>query len=512
MTTAAIALQRPPRREWPIKVRAAGLLLFGAIATAGATVFGNGNPVLAIAPVLLVVVAYALFVSPIRYGLFALTFLCLTLDAVGEGAWNSPFAKIGNLFLFNLNKVVPISALTFPGMAVLMVTFLALLVHRRAVGVTTDSRNQAPAALALYGAILVSVATIVLWCALGLVRGGNLQMAKIQVQSYLLLLLLAYLWSMSLRGLPDYRILGRIIIAAAVYRCLYIGWVYHVIAPRLGGGILGVAATHGDSLLLATAAVLLIGRFFEKPSLRMGAWLIALMPILVLGMQWNNRRIVWVELAAGTMVFILLSRPSRIKRLLTYCVMLALPLLVGYVAIGWNSQSRIFAPIKMYRSVTDGQVDSSTLYRDLENFNLLMTMRLRPLDGTGFGQMFLEDVKLPDISLNFKEYRYMPHNSILGLWAFIGPIGFSGLFMAVAMGVYLAARSYRMARSPDERITAMMVLSTIIIYLSHCWGDIGFSEFRTIYLVGPALAIAAQLAVMTGAVRGSGHSTRVSTQ
>jgi hypothetical protein len=33
----------------------------------------------------------------------------------------------------------------------------------------------------------------------------------------------------------------------------------------------------------------------------------------------------------------------------------------------------------------------------------------------------------------------------------------------------------------------------------HCWGDIGFSERKAIFLVGPALAIAAQLAVTTGA-------------
>ena len=46
-----------------------------------------------------------------------------------------------------------------------------------------------------------------------------------------------------------------------------------------------------------------------------------------------------------------------------------------------------------------------------------------------------------------------------------------------------------------------MVIGMMIIYLVHCWGDIGFSERRTYILVGPALAMAGQLALSTGAWR-----------
>ena len=120
--------------------------------------------------------------------------------------------------------------------------------------------------------------------------------------------------------------------------------------------------------------------------------------------------------------------------------------------------------------------------------------------GTGFGHPFNEVVTLPDISF-FKEYRYMPHNSVIGLWAFCGPFGFTGLVLALVVAVYLAARSYQVARSADERTAAFMVIGVVVIYLMHCWGDIGFSERRSIFLVGPALAMAGQLAVSTGAWR-----------
>jgi O-antigen ligase len=172
--------------------------------------------------------------------------------------------------------------------------------------------------------------------------------------------------------------------------------------------------------------------------------------------------------------------------------------ILAYVAIGWNSNSRIFAPIQLYRSVGDGQVNSSTLYRDLENFNLLDTLRENAIVGTGFGHEFNTPVTMPDISF-FKEWRYMPHNSMLGLWCFTGWLGFTSIWLALAVGVLFAARSYHWARMPDERTAAFTALAVILIYSVQCWGDIGFSERTSIFLVGPALAVAGQLAVSTGA-------------
>ncbi|WP_410964327.1 hypothetical protein, partial [Salmonella sp. SAL4447] len=82
--------------------------------------------------------------------------------------------------------------------------------------------------------------------------------------------------------------------------------------------------------------------------------------------------------------------------------------------------------------------------------------------GRGFGHQFDAPVVLPDISF-FAEYRYMPHNSVLGLWGFTGWLGFTGLFMALVVAVFLAVRIYRYARSAELRSTAMIALSMILI-------------------------------------------------
>ena len=458
--------------------------------------------VIAVAPAVMVAGVYVAYTTPVRYTLFALIFLGLTIDATGEEPFNSPLAPFGTLLVFNLNKSLPIGALALPGIAVILLVLLAVVIHRQLVGSRIDSAGgRSEPASPLLISLAVALTTVVLLSLMGVARGGLFQMARMQLQAFVLLLLMAYVASQGLRNVRDYKTLGRIIVIAGVLRSLFVLWAAQNLTVEPGEE-LAVAATHGDSLLFACATVLVIVRYLEKPSARTFMWTAFLVPLLGTGMLINNRRLVWVEIAAALLLWVVISRRSRIKRMLTRLGLLCLPLIVAYVVVGWNtsSESKIFAPVKTFRSVGDGETDSSTLYRDLENYNLLMSMRFRPLLGAGFGQPFVEFVKLPNISF-FEEYLFLPHNSILGLWVFSGAIGFLGIMLPMIVTVFLAARSYRAARTPEERMVAFMVIATVAIYLVHCWGDIGFSERRSTLLVGPALAIAGQLACATGVWR-----------
>jgi hypothetical protein len=480
----------------------AALLLIGTATTVAATLYSNGNVAVAVAPVLLAVAVGVVSFAPVRIPLLALVFLSLALDATDEGPWNSPLAPIGTLLAANLDKSLPIEALSIPG-AVLVLAFLfVILFHRRIWGLRTDSLGRAATAGVSLQALGASFLAVIALCALGFQKGGDMQMAKIQVQTYVLVLLVAYLSAMSLRGLRDYRILGGLVLAAACIKSVYALWVVQNVSPpfETANGKLAFATTHGDSMLFACATVMLIVRFAEHPIRRNALLCLALLPLLAAGMVANNRRLVWVEVAAALLAFWMVSRRSQVKRFVVHATLAAIPLIVGYVAVGWNSQSSVFAPVKVFRSVGDSDVDASTLYRDLENYNLLATMRASPMLGTGFGHPFAEVVTLPDISF-FKEYKYMPHNSILGLWAFCGPFGFTGVVLALVVAVYMASISYQHARNPEERVAAFMTLAVVLIFMIHCWGDIGFSERRSIFLVGPALAMAGQLALLTGAWR-----------
>ena len=486
-----------------------GLVVLGGVATVAATIAGNGNLLVAVAPVLVVVALGVTWFAPVRVPLLTVLFLSLALDATSDGPWNSPLAPLGALLAFNLNKSLPAGPIAVPGVVVILGYLLLIHVHRRVRRLRTDSAASARVASVSVFSFGISLLAVIAMCALGYSRGGDPQLAKTQVQSFVFVLLVAYLCAISLRGMRDYRVMGGLVLVAACIKSVYALYVVYTVPLPADAidGHLAYATTHGDSMLYAAATVLLIINFAEQPIRRNAMLCVVLLPLLMAGMVANNRRLVWAEVAAGLLTFWLISRRSQLKRFVIRTFIAAIPLIIAYVGAGWSSQAKVFAPVKMFRSMGDGEVNASTLYRDLENYNLIATMRMNPVMGTGFGHPFAEPVTLPDISF-FKEYRYMPHNSLLGLWAFCGPIGFTGIWFTLVVSVFLAARSYNNARGPDERTAALMVIATIVIFAMQCWGDIGFSERKSLFLVGPALAVAGQLAISTGAWRNS--SGRVS--
>jgi O-antigen ligase len=103
------------------------------------------------------------------------------------------------------------------------------------------------------------------------------------------------------------------------------------------------------------------------------------------------------------------------------------------------------------------------------------------------------------IEEGFKEFAYLPHNSMLALWAYTGAAGFMGIIMPIIIALFLAARAHAAAASPSQAIAAASSMGFIAAYVLHMWGDIGFSEAHSIFLIGFAIAVAGQVATDTGA-------------
>jgi hypothetical protein len=184
------------------------------------------------------------------------------------------------------------------------------------------------------------------------------------------------------------------------------------------------------------------------------------------------------------------------------------PLIALYLALGWSSSSRLFKPAQLVKSVVNSKADRSTETRDVENYNLMVTLRSGMLLGTGYGHEYIEAVRGDDISKIFPEYRYVPHNSYLGLLAFGGLLGYSGIVFELAMGMFLASRAFRApAASSDDRVAAFVSIAIVVIYLIQAYGDMGASSSIGIFLVAVALAYASKLVVAVGAWPGRIRST-----
>jgi hypothetical protein len=474
------------------------LLGFACAATIVAAVASNGSVVAAIAPTISLALVGAIWIAPLRVTLLLLIFLGLALDTPGDasGQWQSPLAPLGRLLTENLNRTIPVQALRVSALTLLIGYLLLIHVHRRLSAFPIEDADCAQSAPPMLRALAFSLLTLIGLCAYGISQGGDVQLCNLQVQNFVLLLLVAYLLAVSLRGVRDYRTLGGVILAAACTKAVMAVWVrLTVVTPT--PDLLATATTHGDSMLFVCAAAMLLGLFFEQPVRRHARLCLAILPLLLAGMIANNRRLAWVEAASVILTLYVISPRTSLKRMVARTVLLVLPLVLVYGAAGWSSNSPFFAPVQLLRSM-DPQRDRSTLDRDVENFNLVYSLDRHPVLGTGFGHPYTEVVKLDEMP-TFKEYRFLPHNSILGLWSFGGILGFTGLWAAPVIGVLLAARSYLRGRSAEDRTVAFTVIASMLIYTIQCWGDMGFGDIRSVFLVSSAMAVAGQLAMLTGA-------------
>ena len=509
--TSELRLAVPGVAPLAAVVPAAMMIVIG-LATCVAAVLSNDLSGV-VATVLFGGVLMAAWVAPLRVTPLIVMFVGLAVDRPGdaEERWASPFITIGSLVFHNMNKVVSVEALKFSGAFLLLASLLMVRGHRIACGRVRDTTDSHQLAAPVVWGIVVAVLTIAFSILSGWLRGGDIQMAKIQVQGYLQLLAAAYLFGVSLRGPRDYRIAGRLIVAAACIKAAMAVWIRFTLpSPYLtSDGVMTemhYATSHGDSLLFACAIIVLFVPLLYPPRARQLRWVLVTLPLIVAGLFANDRRIAWVQIALGLVVLVGMNLRQVLTRRVVLIGVALSPVVLAYVIAGWWLASPIFGPVHVFRSVMvekriDGTVDRSTLYRDAENYNLVYTFRLHPLLGTGFGHPFAQAARLDDISGEFKEYAYLPHNALLGLWAFTGPMGFPGIITPLIIALFLAARAHAYAIEPAHTIAATASIGFIGAYVVHMWGDIGFTEAHSIFLVGLAVAVAGQIALDTGAWR-----------
>ncbi len=245
---------------------------------------------------------------------------------------------------------------------------------------------------------------------------------------------------------------------------------------------------------MQTAFLLLIALLLERKKVK--RWAALLLPLYAWGMVCNNRRLVWVQVILVLLTVYLISKDNPVKRAVRKYLKLASPAIALYVIVGWNAVNAVFKPVRLIRSVVDAKSDGSSYWRELENFNLVMQMRQNLILGTGYGHPYREAVAMPTVEYTLE--HFVPHNSILGLWAFCGLVGYAGLTMLWAAGVYFAMRAYHAAGNGSVRAASLVCFGAVLVWLMMCFGDLGLNLWAGVFTVAPAFAIAGKLAVETG--------------
>jgi O-antigen ligase len=491
------AVAQAAGRATPGRAPIVALLAVG-VATACAALL-SGNPAVVAAPVLLATLAWAVLTAPLHASAGMLALLLLALDDRynANGLAASPLAPLGDVLRLSLRVVVPGTGLPVTGAELAVAALLGIAAWRSARGERVPGHVRSPPGVR--AAVILYVAAIALGVAVGLARGGSAEIAVWQTRPLLMAAALFVVFEVAFRGAADHALIAQVVVAAAAARAVLALWIRHVVLAGAPG--VEYVTDHGDSMLFSLACVVVIAHLVERADRRRLQSALVLAPLLFLGIAANQRRTAWLQLALGLLVFLVVGRAAPWRRQVARAALAALPLLVLYGAAGWRSNAPVFRPVRVVRSVVDSNVDRSTWDRQVENWNLAMSMREHPLAGRGFGHEWTEYMAADDIVAIFTRYRAQPHNQVLGILLFAGPFAFVGIWAPLALLVLLAARAYPRARTPEARAAALAVGASAVIIAVQFHGDLGPFWPQYGVLLALALATGGKLAASTGALR-----------
>jgi O-antigen ligase len=492
-------ISSPGEGAAPAPRRVAVLLAVLAVATSFLIGWSGGNLALALAPTLLTLVLWFLWSVPLRVPMLLLLTLAWVLETPGDvfacGLVTTPWKPLGAVLWSKLSLTIPIGALVFSGFDLLALLLFAIIVHRRATHSTLDRIGwvETPSPLSTFA--WLSLAAIAWMSLYGLARGGSFRFILWQDNRWLYLPLVFALMRHAIRGSEDAKTVGLIILGVGLFRsaeAILFRSMYSIeVMPH--------ATTHHDSVLFGTCVGVLGAMLLEMPSPRTARFCALTLPVYVLAMKANGRRLVWAEVGLIAIFYWLITAWRPLKRSMARVLVLAsLPLLLYGVA-GWNSEADVFRPVHKIRSMMDADKNYSTRWRDWENHDLVHTFSLNPLLGQGFGHPFEQVIKLPDVTSVYELEPYIPHNSVLGLWAFGGLLGFALLWAMFPVGMFFTVRAYRWARTPLERVTALGAAAAQLCYLLQGYGDLGFGTWGPVFTVAAAWALVGKICVANGA-------------
>ena len=372
-----------------------------------------------------------------------------------------------------------------------------LLVVGVLIWASTKGKREAMVA-PMKTALFLVVLTTIFFFAYGMHHGGDARAASWQVYLIFSAVLLAFTVAAIARKAADFTVLAKWLVAAAIYRAAmcwisYLTWAHH-----LAGATGATLTSHDDTITWVVGVfVLVVDAIAEgSPKVYVRDGVLAL--FFLGAIQFNSRRIAWVSLAMGLVVLYTLFPRSAAKRRINRAMTIFAPIVALYVAVGWGRPNPIFFPLRSLSSVST-QEDTSTLARNAENLGLIATSNSSSLAlGTGWGKPYIFLTKKYDISGIFDLWQYVPHNSILGLLAFTGFIGFAGFWLVMPTALFLNARVARLAADTKARDVAAVAAAQLIVCANQLYGDMGIFLLKPMYALAISYAIALRLPTTAG--------------
>jgi hypothetical protein len=346
-------------------------------------------------------------------------------------------------------------------------------------------------------AIIITFIGLALLWVWGVARGGSAYQTMFQIRAFVMQLFLALLVMATCRTRAHVRALGMVVVFAAVYRSGVLFWFYLEVARNLDYK-LNTLTDHADSVLFVSGLFIVLINAIERKSVGSIVSLVLMATLMITAMVLNNRRIAWLDCGVASAATYLLWPAGKTKTVMKRFLIALSPALVAYVAIGWGSPTGIFKPVGSISTMFGQHQDPSSIMRDIENYNLLRTLKGNPLLGAGWGHEYVEEIVAYSIADIFPQYRYMPHNSLLGMVAFTGMIGFAMIWQYLAVAIFMHARVSLLSTNKGLRVAAHSSLVAIMTVVVQYWGDVGLHHLGVNTLLAVTVGLSARLPALAG--------------
>lgn len=304
-----------------------------------------------------------------------------------------------------------------------------------------------------------------------------------------------------LRTQEHFIALGKVLIAGITLKSLQGLYYFYVV---LGGdkGNYEYITTHVGSFMMSLALLVTLALQFYRPkeiSPQVRRFLMLVWVVVLPAFVFNERRIEMVGLVFSLALLVFLLALFKPIKTLSWTAFSA-PFIIAYIFVFRNSKGFLGAPVRMIDSLSDDE-NASNIYRKIENYNIIETIKDVPVLGQGMGVPMKEVIKLVDISNIYEFYLVNPHNSILWIWMSTGFVGMLLFSAWMAAFCYNGMRSYFLTSSPLKRLILFISLANIGRYLLFCYGDMMFFNSEGNVILALSMASIASLCAQENVVR-----------
>lgn len=340
----------------------------------------------------------------------------------------------------------------------------------------------------------------------GLVSGGDFKIIVVEIRPFWYFFeayLLAYNLVRRKRNL--YAFFWLVILAAGVkgLQGVYIFLV--VLHGRLPTDT--SIMSHEESFFFVSLLLLLILlclHYCYRPQLYAA---LLILPFDIISLVANERRTDYLALLMGlfmSLALVFVIKPQLRKMLIVSALIITI-IGAGYLALFATSTGFLAVPARAIVSVFDPTAISSSradsnLYRQIEDTDLLYTIKQSPLIGLGFGKPYYEPISLttvfPQILANDMYYAYIPHNNIYWVWMRLGIIGFCAFWYLIGSAIIKGSLIARNLQDRYLQLIAIYIIGIIGIEIVVAFSDYQLFNFRNIIYVGLLLGILMRLSAL----------------